>query len=108
MKKSFVLVAMALFAMLFTQCAKKATSASKATTATDEVAEMKKKYSGEQIADGKVVYTLNCQKCHKLYEPGEFTIKQWNRILPEMSQKAALTADQAGKVRAWVVINSKK
>ena len=108
MKKTFVLIAMCCSAMLFTQCAKKAGPATKGATAADEVAEMTKKYNPSQIAEGKAVFAGSCQKCHQLYQPSDFTIKKWNKILPEMSHKAELSAEKAGLVRAWVITNAKQ
>lgn len=107
MKKTIVLTGMCLSAMLFTQCAKKATSAGDKAR-VDEAAELNKQYTPAQIAEGKAVYITSCQKCHRLYQPDEFKIKSWNHILPEMSQKAGLNAQQAGLVRAWVITNAKK
>lgn len=108
MKKTFVLMGMCLSTIIFTQCAKKATSTKTAATSLDEVAELTKKYSSSQIAEGKAVFVGSCQKCHQLYQPADFTIKKWNKILPEMSHKAELNADQAGLVRAWVITNAKQ
>ena len=106
MKKTIVLSLMFLSAMLLTQCAKKNVPVS-GLTAAEEVAEMKNKYTAAQILDGKAVYEGNCQKCHELKAPADFTVKKWDKILPGMSHKAKLTPEQAGIVRAWVITNAK-
>lgn len=108
MKKTFVLIGMCLSTIIFTQCAKKATSTKTSATTVDEVAELTKKYNPSQMAEGKAVFVGSCQKCHQLYQPAEFTIKKWNKILPDMSHKAELNANQAGLVRAWVITNAKQ
>ena len=105
MKKLLVLSALTLPSLLFTECVKKHTGAAAPSPAA-EVAEMQKKYTAPQIAEGKVIYTGSCQKCHQLYQPTDFSIKKWDKILPEMCGKAELTAEQAGKVRAWVITNT--
>ena len=106
MKKALVLSVMSLSAMLLTQCAKK-TAPTSGASSVDEVAEMKSKYNAGQILQGKAVFEGSCQKCHQLYQPAEFTIRKWDKILPQMSHKASLTAEQAGMVRAWVITNAK-
>lgn len=106
MKKAFVLIALMLPSFVFTNCANKGHKS--ATGTADEVAEMQKKYTAAQIAEGKVIYTASCQKCHQLFSPTDFPIKKWDHVLPDMSQKAELTAEQAGKVRAWVITNAGK
>ncbi len=109
MKKILVLAAMCAPIILFTQCAPKHVPKSDKPTSTtaNEVTEMKAKYTETQIAEGKAIFVGYCQKCHQLYQPTDFSVKKWDKILPEMSQKAELSAEQAAKVRAWVVVNAK-
>jgi cytochrome c5 len=106
MKKTLILIALCLPALLLTQCAPKTVGKS-SVTVVDEVAEMNKKYTDAQRADGKAVYTGYCEKCHQLYQPSEFTVKEWDRILPKMCKKAELNPQDAGLVRAWVIANAK-
>ena len=109
MKRSLVLVAFSASVILFTQCAPRHAPKSDkpASTTANEVTELKAKYTETQIAEGKAIFVGNCQKCHQLYQPTDFSVKKWDKILPEMSQKAELNAEQAAKVRAWVVVNAK-
>lgn len=76
-------------------------------TAAEEVAALKSKYSVTQMAKGQAITTANCGKCHELHQPGEFTIKRWNKILPEMCHKAELSKEDAELVRAWIITNAK-
>lgn len=82
------------------------TAPKSASKASDPV-KTAKEYSAAQIAEGKLIFEAKCGKCHELKQPGEFTVASWEKILPPMSQKAKLNADDAGKVRAWVLINAK-
>lgn len=109
MKKILALAAVCTATFLFTQCAKKHTANNKAsvTVNADDPVEIKKKFTEVQIAEGKTIYTGSCDKCHKLFQPSEFSVKEWKKILPEMSHKAELNAEQAANVRAWVMINAK-
>ncbi len=107
MRKIVVLLYICLATALLAACAKK-TTPTKSAVVTDEVAVEKGKYNAAQIAQGKIVYEQNCAQCHELHQPAEFNIAQWNRILPRMSRKAKLTDEQAGIVRAWVIVNAGK
>lgn len=109
MKKVLAFAAICTISVLFTQCAKKHVPDNKAavTADADNPVELKKKFTEPQIAEGKAIYTGSCDKCHKLFQPSEFSVKEWKKILPEMSHKAELNAEQAARVRAWVMINAK-
>jgi len=88
------------------QCAKKNNPA-RSAQAADEVAAEKKKFSAEQIAKGGAIFDNKCGKCHEYHEPQEFSVHFWDKILPAMSGKAKLSADDAALVRAWVITNTK-
>ncbi len=109
MKKIIVLMGLCLSTILFTQCAKKtASTASKAVAPSEEASALAKKYSAAQMAEGKAIFVGSCQKCHELFQPAEFTIKKWNKVLPDMCGKAELNAEKAALVRAWVITNAKQ
>ena len=92
--------------VLMAQCtAKKTTTTAKSPEET--VAEVKRNYSEAQMEEGKTLFMGSCDKCHDLKEPQARTVTQWERILPRMSKKAKLEADQAGKVRAYVLAHAK-
>lgn len=40
--------------------------------------------------------------------PEEFSVRRWNRILPEMYQKSKFDATKAALVDAYVLSNAKK
>ena len=107
MKKTLVIIALCSPLALFTQCGHKEVMAKSGSSPADEVAEMKAKYTAEQIAQGQALYQANCNKCHEYPKPEEHTVAKWDRVLPRMSKKSNLTADQAGLVRAWVITNCK-
>lgn len=71
------------------------------------MAEVKKNYTEAQMEEGKTIFMGSCDKCHGLKEPETHTVAQWERILPRMSKKAKLEAEQAGKVRAYVLAHAK-
>jgi cytochrome c5 len=108
MKKT-ILIASAAAAILFlSECAEKKVTAAKSESPADEVAAMKTKYSPDQIAKGKTISEAKCGECHDLHAPQEFTVHEWDKILPGMSHKAKLSADDAGLLRSWIIINAKQ
>jgi mono/diheme cytochrome c family protein len=55
------------------------------------------------IKAGQELYTMKCQKCHRLHKPGEFTQDKWeNKVLPKMSKKAKLTDDQLKSIETYL------
>src|SRR5690606_1572056 len=91
------------------QCSTARKSASKTTepTAGATLGEIKRNYTPAQMEEGKVIWQDKCDKCHKLYDPASHTVVKWEMILPRMSQKAKLTEEEAGKVRAFILTNAK-
>jgi hypothetical protein len=41
------------------------------------------------------LYVAKCAKCHKLYEPGNYTDAEWQSWMAKMTRKARLKPDQA-------------
>lgn len=66
--------------------------------------------TAEEIAQGKDLYLKHCMKCHKpkVFAPGDFTIKQWTKVLPKMSRKAKIDAIKSNLIRAYVLSGAKK
>ena len=61
----------------------------------------------EEITQGYKLYTTHCSNCHRLHNPKEFTATKWNKVLPEMFDKAKIT-DSAQKqlVRDYLAAKS--
>ena len=64
--------------------------------------------SPAQLADGQIIYTNNCGKCHKLFVPSSKSVETWERVLPSMIRKAKLTDEQGTLVRGYVMANLSK
>jgi len=108
MKKTILLAGAFATILFLSECAeKKLASSTKKETPAEEVTAMKTKYTADQIAQGKVIYNQKCGECHDLHAPAEFTVHEWDDILPGMSHKAKLSSDDAGIVRSWVITNAK-
>lgn len=95
----YKIVALAALAVIIYSCAAKSsaptadvktmpeTKVSKSTTSLVLTAE---------LAEGKSLFENNCAKCHRLYEPKEFSSEEWKPIVSRMQKKAHLD-DVAGQ-----------
>jgi cytochrome c5 len=72
------------------------------------IGEIKRNYTEAQMEEGKVIWQTNCNRCHKLYTPGSYTIAEWENILPRMYPRTKLDKEQSGKVRAYILPNAKR
>jgi hypothetical protein len=44
-----------------------------------------------ELEDGRLVYMMDCSKCHALDAPERFSEEQWRRIVPEMAKSAKIS-----------------
>jgi len=57
------------------------------------------------IAEGKELYENNCAKCHKLYNPNDYSDQDWLPILERMKKKAKISDLQHDKIYAYIISN---
>lgn len=79
-------------------------------TATKKVAtatSAPQKASAETIAQGKDLYENRCGKCHKLFAPTDYAVKQWPEILNSMQSKAKITDEQKAQIYAYLSASAK-
>lgn len=81
--------------VLLASCTPKASTVAEAPKSATSTA--------EQIAQGKTIYETSCKRCHKLYEPTQFTSVEWVGIMNAMAPKAKLTEEQHQWVYDYVV-----
>ncbi|MHC0445750.1 cytochrome c [Flavobacterium sp. 3-218] len=88
MKKYVILTGLVL---ALASCGTKKTTAVAETKATApvETAQVTAALTPE-LAEGKNLYENSCARCHKLYEPKQFTKEDWAPILAIMQKKAKL------------------
>ena len=55
-----------------------------------------------ELKQGKSIYDSKCSQCHAPMAIDNYTQEQWNKILPDMSIRAKLTATDASLVQAYV------
>ena len=61
-----------------------------------------------KLQQGKLLYEKKCQKCHMLYEPKDYKLKQWKENLIEMKEKAELNKDEYSLILGYLSANCKK
>ncbi|MEP7093156.1 MAG: cytochrome c [Flavobacterium sp.] len=55
-----------------------------------------------ELAEGQTLYSNNCAKCHKLFEPKKFTQEEWHPILVKMQKKAKLDDVQMASITNYI------
>ena len=50
--------------------------------------------SAFEIREGEALYTLKCAKCHRFYDPADYSNQEWQSWMLKMSKKAHLKSDQ--------------
>lgn len=105
MKRLTTVIGLAAASLLLMNCSagKSGTASAPARSDADKVAEVKEKYTDQQMEQGRDLWSSNCNKCHKLYTPESRTVKSWENVLPRMVKRAKLDDAQAGMVRAYLI-----
>ena len=58
--------------------------------------------SVQQVADASALYLLKCAKCHKFYEPADYSEKEWEVWMRKMSHKSRLKPAQDKLLRQYL------
>jgi hypothetical protein len=51
--------------------------------------------SREELRSATRLYTAKCARCHKFYNPADYSDQEWHTWMTKMSRKARLKPDQA-------------
>ncbi len=57
-----------------------------------------------ELAEGKNLYENNCAKCHKLYNPSDFTKEEWTPILLKMQKNAKIQDAEREKIYNYLTM----
>jgi len=55
-----------------------------------------------ELLAGKGLYENSCVKCHKLYQPKDYTQESWKPILVKMQKKARLDDVQIASISDYI------
>lgn len=56
----------------------------------------------QELQQGRTLYINNCNSCHGLYSPDDYTSTQWKNILNSMAPKAGMSASESLLVTKYV------
>lgn len=98
--KAKILILAAVVLLLASCGTKKASPATPATPTVTEAA--KATELTPALAEGKNLYENSCARCHKLYEPKQFTQEDWKPILIKMQKKAKLDDSQMASISNYI------
>lgn len=51
---------------------------------------------------GRKIYVSKCAKCHRFYEPRNYSDEDWDRWMDKMSRKSKLKPEQERELRAYL------
>ncbi|MEO5777501.1 MAG: cytochrome c [Flavobacterium sp.] len=100
----YKVLALAVLATIIYSCAAKS-SAPTASTPPPVKTTTASTVMTAELAEGKNLYENNCAKCHKLYDPKEFSAEQWKPIVDRMQKKAHLDDLAGQKIYNYVTMN---
>jgi len=55
-----------------------------------------------ELQEGRILYIENCNRCHGLYSPDNFTPTQWKSILSKMSPKTSMSSSDIQLVTKYL------
>jgi len=50
--------------------------------------------SAQQVSEANEIYTVKCAKCHRFYDPAQYSQTEWDDWMRKMSRKAKLNPAQ--------------
>ena len=56
----------------------------------------------KELADARRVYVAKCAKCHKFYEPKNYSDADWHKWISAMSKKSKLKPEQDKFLRTYL------
>jgi hypothetical protein len=93
----FVVVTIGVAIVAFACLSSAQTPAPRAQTKVETATQVK-----AEPLSGAELWTLNCNRCHMIRSPGEFTAAQWQTIFMHMRVRANLPAAQAKEIQKFL------
>jgi hypothetical protein len=63
--------------------------------------------SSETLVLGRKLYVNNCAGCHSLFQPEQFTIEEWGKVMPSMQKKAKCSEQDAAIIMKYINARAK-
>jgi mono/diheme cytochrome c family protein len=99
-KCNFVLVLSFALLVLTGGCTKNAVDTSSLYIPT--TADVTAKATLQDLQQGRDLYIKNCNRCHGLYSPDNYTPAQWNSILANMTPQTSMSASEIQLVTKYL------
>lgn len=58
--------------------------------------------SALELKAARKIYVGKCAKCHKLYDPNQYTPEKWDAWMAKMNRKARLSPDQIDLLARYI------
>ncbi|QBZ99096.1 cytochrome c [Flavobacterium sangjuense] len=100
----YKVLALSVLAVIIYSCASKSSVPTTEVKKTEPTASIATVMTPE-LAEGKSLYENNCAKCHKLYDPKDFSAEAWKPIVASMQKKAHLDDVAGQKIYNYVTMN---
>lgn len=62
--------------------------------------------SAQEFEKGKLLMNQSCAGCHVLFDPKDYSVVEWEKILEKMIPKARLANEDAELVRDYIIAHS--
>lgn len=56
----------------------------------------------QELTQGRALYISNCNACHQLYNPDNFTPSQWRSVIGSMAPKTGMSASEVQFVTKYL------
>lgn len=102
LKKNQTKAAIFSFSIVFICCK----SAQYLAPSNADVTVAKSHWSGatlDQLNQGYSIYSDKCTECHGMKKPEDFSVEDWNKIMPSMGKKARLDSNQYNLVYHYIL-----
>ncbi len=57
-----------------------------------------------ELEEGKNLFENNCAKCHKLYNPSDFSAEEWTPIVLRMQKQAKIQDSEREKIYNYLTM----
>ena len=58
--------------------------------------------SAFEINKARDLYVAKCAKCHRFYEPSDYSLEEWDSWMDKMSRKSRLNVDQEEQLSRYL------
>lgn len=99
-KLIFFAIATGVVLISLTSCEKNSTT--NATLYTPTESDTTSNATLVELQQGRELYINNCQECHQLYSPDDFSASRWNTIVAQMAPKTNLSQSEIELVKKYL------